>query len=140
MRPVKDRQHLAASREIGDLRIGAREVTLQVQLLAVALDQERDVARHEPRGTMADEQAEIVPLNVLDQYLRARFGKGWGQVNHAIVSRCRASTASAHMRDQRSNEQDRPGQQKNGPRGSVDPLQMTRVEGTEQRSEPEGER
>ena len=85
---MKNRQHLAASREIGDLRVGAGEVPMQVQLLAVMLRQERDVARHESRVTLADEQAEIVPLDVLDQYLRTRFGEGGGQVNHAIVSRC----------------------------------------------------
>ena len=87
---MKNCQHLAVSREIGDLRVGAGEVAMQVKPLAVALDQERDVARYEPRAAMADEQAEIVPLDVLDQYFGARFGEGGGQVNHAIVSVCRA--------------------------------------------------
>ena len=49
VRPRKDRQHLAAAIEIGDLRIGARDMALQQQLAVAALDEERDLARDQLR-------------------------------------------------------------------------------------------
>src|SRR5262249_54731034 len=51
------------------------------------IDQEGYMARHEARGTMTDEQAEIVPFDVLQQHVRARFSEGGRQVNHVSVSR-----------------------------------------------------
>jgi hypothetical protein len=42
----------------------------------MALDQERNVARDEPRGAVADEQTEIVLLDMREQNGRTRFGEG----------------------------------------------------------------
>src|SRR5271167_1243348 len=53
-----------------------------MQLVAVALDQEWDVARHQPRQAVADEKTEIMPLDMRDQHLGARLGKSRGQVDH----------------------------------------------------------
>src|SRR5690242_2134647 len=47
---------------------------------------------------------------------------------------------SAHMRNERSGEQSRPAKQQDDPRGAVDPLQMTRFDGAEQRTQTEGQR
>src|SRR5690349_25080383 len=86
MRPMENRQDFAAASEIGDLRVGTGEVRLQMQPIAFVIDQERHMARHEPRGTMTDEQAKIIPLDVLQQYVRARVGEGGRQINHVSVS------------------------------------------------------
>ena len=86
MRAAENGQHLAAHAKVFDLRVRPRQMAQQVQLLIAALDQERNMARHEPGSTMADEQAEIVPLDMCDQYLRTRFRKGRGQIDQRIVS------------------------------------------------------
>ena len=85
VRPREDRQHLAAAvREIGDLRIGTRDMALQQHAAAAALDQERDLARDQLRyglrmigrcGTAAHQQPEIVALDMRDQHLARSFGE-----------------------------------------------------------------
>ena len=67
-------------------------MTLQIQLIAAPLDQKRDMARHEPMLAMADQQTEIVALDMRDQNFGAGFGKNGRQVNHA------ASQRSEHSR------------------------------------------
>jgi hypothetical protein len=62
-------------------------MTEQVQLLAMALDQERNVARDKPGGAMTDEETKIVPLDVRNQHCGARFREGRGQIDHRIISK-----------------------------------------------------
>jgi hypothetical protein len=52
----------------------------------MVLDQEGYVARDEPRGAMADEQTEIVLLDMRDQHRGTRFSEGRRQIDHGIIS------------------------------------------------------
>jgi hypothetical protein len=79
---VKDGEHLAASREVPDLWVWACKVAMQMDLVAVTLNQKGYVARDEPVGAVAYEQTKVVPRDVLDQHSRTRFGEGRGQVHH----------------------------------------------------------
>ncbi len=73
----EDRERLAPGVEIGELRVGAGEMTLEVKLVVAARQEERDLARDQPLCTVADEQAELMALDVFDQELGAGFGEGW---------------------------------------------------------------
>jgi hypothetical protein len=86
VRAAENCQHLATLAKIFDLRVRAREVAEQVQILVTALDQERDVAGDEPGDAVAEEETKIMPLNVRDQHRGARFGEGGRQIDHRIIS------------------------------------------------------
>ena len=93
-----------------------REMAEQVQLLAMALDQERNVARDEPRGAVADEQTEIVLLDMRDQNGRTRFGEGRRQIDHRIISKLpSARPASTQITGDQGGEQRRSGKEKDCP-------------------------
>jgi hypothetical protein len=76
MRAGKDRERLATSSEIADLGVGAGQVPVEVQLFLLTLEQKRNMARRQPRRTMADKQAEIISVDMPDQHLWSRFGEG----------------------------------------------------------------
>jgi hypothetical protein len=65
-----------------DLWVGARDVAEQVELVAAPLDQKGYVARNDPVGAVTDQQTKIMLVDVLDEYLGARFRKGGGQIDH----------------------------------------------------------
>ncbi len=117
MRPAEDCEHLRARGEIGDLWVGARQVADQMQLLPVPFDQERNVARHEAGGAVADEETEIMAFNMRDQDLGTRLGEVRGQVHQ------RSSPAGEEV-----GEQCRPGQQQDGAGAAIYPCQMTRLD------------
>jgi len=50
--------------QVRDLRVPASEMAEKAQPVDLALDQKRDVARHQPGWAIADQQTEIVPLDV----------------------------------------------------------------------------
>ena len=86
MRAAENCQHLAAAGEILDLRVGPREMTEQVQLLASAVDHERNMARYEPFRTTADEQTEIMLLDMRGQHGGTCFGESGRQIDHGMIS------------------------------------------------------
>ena len=61
-------------------------MTEQVQLLAIAVDHERNMARHEPFRATADEQTEIMLLDMRGQHCGTRFGEGGRQIDHGMIS------------------------------------------------------
>ena len=86
MRPREDRQYLGAVIEIGDLRIGTRDMALQEHAVAATLDKKRDLARDHLRGpaptrAAAHEQPEIVALDMRDQHLAVCLGEDRRQIN-----------------------------------------------------------
>src|SRR5438309_1265725 len=91
VRTGKDRQRLTRPVEIGALRVGARDMALHIKLAVAALDQKRDLAGDQPRAPLRHEQPEIVPLDMRDENLLARFGKGRRQIDHRATSRLRIS-------------------------------------------------
>jgi hypothetical protein len=79
---MKDGEDLTASSEVPHLWVWACKVAMQMEPVAVMLNQKGYVARCEPIGAVAHKQTEVVPLDVLDQHLRTRFGKGRRQIHH----------------------------------------------------------
>jgi hypothetical protein len=47
---AENRQRIATLTEIRDLRVRARQMAQQMELLTMALDQERNMARNQPAG------------------------------------------------------------------------------------------
>src|SRR5262249_19815983 len=95
VRAMKDCEDLTASSEVPDLRVGARKMALQVEFVAVTLEEKGDVARNEPIRPVADEQTKVMPLNMPDQHLRARFGEGRRQIDHQSSPLLRKSRVTA---------------------------------------------
>src|SRR5689334_7122268 len=64
-------------------------MALQVQGFVAALDEERDLAGDHPPvqslWAVADEQAELVSLDMCDQYVGAGFGEEGRQVDHGVT-------------------------------------------------------
>jgi hypothetical protein len=78
---VKDGEHLTAAGECPTCGFG-RQGGHADGAVAVMFNQKGNVARYEPIGAVAYKQTEVVPLDVLDQHLGTRFGKGRRQIHH----------------------------------------------------------
>src|SRR6266851_6585321 len=89
--PLEDRERLARAVEIGELRVGAGEMAPEVEKAVAVLEEERDLAGDQPLLAMADEHAELVAFDVLNELLGAGFGEGGRQIDHGQTSRLAAS-------------------------------------------------
>jgi len=85
VRAGKDRERLAGAAEIGALRVGARDMRLQIEFAVAAFGEERDLAGDQPRGAVRDQQPEIVPLDMRQQHILAGFRKGGRQIDHDFI-------------------------------------------------------
>jgi hypothetical protein len=85
MRSVEYGENLAGRSQMRDLRVGAREMAMQVNSSAGPFEQEGYVAGDQPVAAVGYQDAEIVPLDVLDQHIQTRFGEGGGEINHLTV-------------------------------------------------------
>ncbi len=72
MRPSKDRQHLAAAIEVGQLRVAAGEMGLKHKPAVAALDEKRHLAGDETGAGTGPIRVSAVPAGGSDLALAAR--------------------------------------------------------------------
>jgi hypothetical protein len=57
----------------------------EMEVAVAALGEERDLAGDHPLVAVADKEAELVPLDMLDQEFGAGFAEGGRQIDHGVT-------------------------------------------------------